>query len=462
MKILLQTSVILAVILFFGIFGLAKSSFATTYTIAPGRGDSYATIEAAKAGDTVLIAPGTYNFRLWLHQVGTASAPITIKAQDPNNRPVFDYFGQVAQLFSGSYNSGDAYRGCWQVRDGGAYYIIDGIVIKGCNGIDQNSAGIRLVGSEHLTIRNSLFQNNENGVFGSGYSTLIEYSEFDHNGNGVNDQAHNIYIGAGDYFTLRYSYLHDSNGGQNFHSRAWNSTIEYNWFSRAGDYEGDIMTPIISYLPNGAPQIQYLTLRGNFFLTHSMPGNEYKVIALFNDAVMGNLSMDLTAIWNTFVIQENFTPGAVIQVRNDGLISANVKFSNNIIASPSTRNFVEISPTPANYTLSGTKNWFVTGSNVGSLINTIFGTVPGFTNAAAKDFTLASSSAIRGIADASVAGQPTKEYYQNEINKMMYRIRTSVNDLGAFESTTVGSGIGSGGSGSDLIPPSAPTGLSIQ
>jgi hypothetical protein len=54
-------------------------------TITVTTADDYKKIEAAKAGDEVVIAPGKYNFRVFLTQQGPANAPIVIRAQDPKN-----------------------------------------------------------------------------------------------------------------------------------------------------------------------------------------------------------------------------------------------------------------------------------------------------------------------------------------------------------------------------------------
>jgi len=41
-----------------------------------------------------------------------------------------------------------------------------------------------------------------------------------------------------------------------------------------------------------------------------------------------------------------------------------------------------------------------------------------------------------------VSGLPDKEYFQNETVTRQYRIRETSMDIGAFESTTTGPGIG--------------------
>ncbi len=42
-----------------------------------------AKMEGAGAGDEVVVAPGTYRFRLYLEAHGTAAQPIVIRAADP-------------------------------------------------------------------------------------------------------------------------------------------------------------------------------------------------------------------------------------------------------------------------------------------------------------------------------------------------------------------------------------------
>ncbi len=69
--------------------------------------DNWTKLESAKAGDTVEIAPGTYQFRVMLAQQGTAASPITIRAKDPANRPVWDLGGKAVSAWPGSYTAGD-------------------------------------------------------------------------------------------------------------------------------------------------------------------------------------------------------------------------------------------------------------------------------------------------------------------------------------------------------------------
>jgi hypothetical protein len=95
----------------------------------------------------------------------------------------------------------------------------------------------------------------------------------------------------------------------------------------------------------------------------------------------------------------------------------------------------------------GWNNWLATGVNPGPLTNSTFSASPGFQDAAGKDFTLAASSAAIGGASQLLPGLPIpafpiKEYYRDETVAREFRIRASSRDIGAFESTTTGTGVG--------------------
>jgi hypothetical protein len=398
-----------------------KTPSATTCDIVITPSDSYDKIEAATPGQTVCISPGTYHFRLNLAKAGTATAPIIIKALDPANRPVFDYTSSSHDVsgWPGSYSAGDAVRSAWRVT--GSYYVIDGIIIQGANNAFNNwknydnTAGIRYLNSSHLTVRNCRLYNNDMGIQGGGSNTVIEYTEFDHNGAPASDQSHNLYILGGDVFTLQYSYLHDSVGGQNFHIRARSATVAYNWIQNAADYEGDMMANQSNY-DAGANGVQSMLFIGNVVVQNANPANPTKLIVLFNSPETGAMTMNLTAVWNTFVFKDpslgtQSTNSAPIQFNKGGSYPMNgtITFSNNIVAGLGARSAVLINTaygTLGTVTIAGTNNFFITGSNVSTLTNTKFASDVLFTNAGSGDYTLQSSSPAFGFASNSVTPQP--------------------------------------------------------
>ena len=189
-------------ILFVAIGSVATNVVAETFTVTPDDVDGWTIIEAAGPGDEVLIAPGTYEYLVFLENAGTADNPIVIRAQDPDNRPVWDMVGDsdhALENADGSYTGGDRGRGAWQVSSEGAHYIISGIVFRNCRG--GGASGFRAINSGPVTIRDSLFEDSTNGLTGTSEDLVVEHCEFRENGRGTwepgTHATHNIYIYGG-------------------------------------------------------------------------------------------------------------------------------------------------------------------------------------------------------------------------------------------------------------------------
>jgi MYXO-CTERM domain-containing protein len=417
----------------------ARDALAATIHVGPG--DDYTKIEAAVAGDTVLVAPGTYKFRVYLTGQGTSAQPIVIRAEDPNNPPVWDLGGQLVEDWPGSYTGGDNGRGCWQVG-GGAYYLIDTIVFQNCTTASQNSAGFRYNAADHVTLRNVVSRHNQMGITGDGTNIVVEFSEVDHNGNPqASEETHNLYVYGGS-FTLRYSFVHDSLHGQNFHLRCLDCRLESNWIARAQNYEGDIMPT-----GDGMPAMQKLVLLGNVIVQAPSPENGSQVIAPFNDTGATGLSFEVDLLWNTII--GNGGGATLLQFNNQNLVKTTGVLSNNVVAGLTS---IYGSTDASKTTVSGSNNWVVTGAApTTGLSGTLFGSTPGLD---AHDRPMPGSPLI-GAADTNAAPAPTTEYYEDEMVTRMYRQRLTAKDIGAFESTTTGPGIGPEGmSASDAGAPS--------
>jgi hypothetical protein len=443
---------------------LATAAYAATIQVTPA--DNWTKIEGAKGGDIVEIAPGTYKFRVMLGQTGTATSPITIRAKDPANRPVWDLAGQPVSSWPGSYTAADKGRGCWQVS--GSYYVISGIVFKNCQ--DTASAGLRAINSGPVTVRDCLFASNTNGLTGSSEDFVVEFSELYDNGKltTTGNMTHNIYIYGG-VFRLRYSYVHDPHEGQNFHVRARDAIIEHNWIARPSAYPGDIMSCNNQCGGSGtAPITQKMLLRGNVII-QGQALNLSQLVALYNDEPGGSYdgtgavsAMELTLEHNTII----GTPvGAgktqrLVNMLNDSGIATHVHLSNNIIYQVASLSEVA-STALSNWSVDGKNNWVSAGTSVSGVTGTIFGATPGFVDANAKNFTLTASSACRAKA-ATLAAPPTKEYYRDEVVKLMYRARASALDLGAFEHGTTGAGIGPYGSAPPTPDAGAPKDAGVK
>ncbi|HEX7671099.1 MAG TPA: hypothetical protein VF395_16000, partial [Polyangiaceae bacterium] len=195
---------------------LAGSAIGATRKVGPGQ--TYATpcaaFGAAQDGDVIEIdaaGNGTYDGDV------CAITKNGLTVRGVNGRAHIDAAGKNAQG-----------KGTWITQ--GSDITVDNVELSGAAVPDLNGAGIRAEGT-NLTIRNSYFHDNENGILGGAGVVLIEYSEFAKNGNCIDPSgcAHNMYInGATTKFTLQYSYSHDVTDGHLVKSRAKENYILYN------------------------------------------------------------------------------------------------------------------------------------------------------------------------------------------------------------------------------------------
>ncbi len=435
----------------------ALPATAAVINVSPANGSTaYTLIENANPGDEVVLAPGTYAFRVYLQQQATAAAPIYIHSQDPSNPAVWDMGTTLVDNAPGDYTGGDTARGCWQLS-GASNIHIDGVVFQNCHASDGDSAGLRYYnGTTGFLITNCLFQNNDNGLTGGTLGSdgvtqsdaTVEFSEFTGNGSSVNsDATHNLYIYGGT-FTMRYSYIHDPLLDQNLHCRALTSTIEYNWFSRATSYAGDLMTND-DYANNPVGSItQSMTFRGNVIFQGTTQQNDSQIWVLYNDEASGSpVTFNIDMLYNTLVGaggHANF-----LHLSNADGTQMSGMLWDNVISGTSEPVLIE---DPDAGVVSGTNNWIQTGASATGLSASIVGSAPGFNAPGSMDYTLMPGSPCIGAANAGVSGLPVDEYYENELVTREYRVRATANDLGAFEHTTSGPGIGpygveDGGSG---------------
>jgi hypothetical protein len=406
--------------------------------------DNYTKIESANPGDEVVIAPGTYAFRVHLTKQAGVTNPIVIRALDPVNLPVWDFGSTLVENAPGSYTAGDRGRGGWQFS-GACNYRISGIVFRNCRTASRNSAGIRYYNTTtNLYIKDCLFHLNDNGLTGGTQNSAatVEFCEFNANGNtnaSLSAPTHNIYVYGGN-LTMRYCYVHDPVQGQNFHIRCRNSTLEYNWFARANAYEGDLMSN--DDFSGAGPFTQTMTLRGNIIVQKSNPLNNSQVIAIYNDGGLAGLTLNVRAFYNTFV--GNGGNAAFVHASNADGTQMNAELSSNIIFGTGRPALIDNTNAAV---VTGVNNWIRTNAVVGTpasgnLTGSIRSASPGFRNAAAQDYTLTNGSVCIGAASPTVIGPPGLEYFFNEATNRQWRIRNAARDLGAFESSTTNSPVG--------------------
>jgi len=412
---------------------LSGPASAAVIEVFPGDGDdvNMAKIEGAEPGDEVVVAPGTYRFRLYLEAQGTASQPVVIRAADPDDRPLWDLEGDIVANWPGTYTGGDRGRAIWQVT--GSYYFISGIVFRsGTDGGTGDSGGLRFKASDHVTLHDCLFQYNDNGIQGSGTDTVVEFCEFDRNGlPGSSEASHNIYIQGGT-LTVRYCYIHDPRRSQNIHIRATYSLFEYNWIARAASYMGDMMPCTMD--PCGTSHT--MVLRGNVIL-RGTPLNDGQVFVMYNDQGLSDISFEFIMTNNTII--GNGDAAALVHFGNENASSNRMQtavLDNNVIYNVA-RLFRVDDPGLSNWSAGGTNNWLSDGTaDTDGLSASVTGPDPGFSDAGALNFVPSGSSPLVGAADSTLSGLPDKEYYRDETVTMQWRPRLSVSDIGAFEHDT--------------------------
>lgn len=200
---------------------------------------------------------------------------------------------------------------------------VENVEMSGAAVPDQNGAAIRLDGN-HLTVKNSYFHHNENGILtnNDGVSdVVIENSEFGFNGFGTG-YTHNIYIGHINSLTFKGNFSHDANVGHNLKSRAQINTVIYNRFSSTTgqpSYEIDLPNAGTAYVIGNVIQ--------------QPAANQNPALLSFGVEGATNTKQDLYVINNTF-INDDSSRGTFIFV--GGNVATPVLMQNNIFAGTGT------------------------------------------------------------------------------------------------------------------------------
>ena len=203
-------------------------------TLTVGANQQYssiaAAVAAAKDGDTVSVAWGTY-----VNDFATVRSKISLVATG----------GTVTLLDTATMASG---QGILTVA---ADATVTGFVIEGAHAADGTAAGIVYQGGA-LTLSGSLVSGNQSGLVAGASSTgtiAIKGSEFAGNGNGTSSGS-NIAVGAISSLTISGSYVHDAMGGDEIRSLALTNTVTGN---RIEDSAGAALIGVD--LPNGGTAV---------------------------------------------------------------------------------------------------------------------------------------------------------------------------------------------------------------
>ena len=271
-------------------------------TITVGAGQQFGTLGSALAashdGDTIAVQAGTYT-----DDFATITHSVTIQG-----------VGGLAHFVSDTLVP----NGKAILIDDAANLTINGLEFSGAQVDDGNGAGIRYEAG-NLTIQNSYFHDNENGILGgrvAGGNVAITGSTFVHNGAG-DGQTHGAYLGQINSLTVTNSFFQDQLGGSDVKSRAAFTDVEHNRFidtdgsSDETNYQVD--------LPEGGND----TVAGNVVLKSGNPNN--RAIIHFGGEIpnpVGSLIVHDNQFYSQrdpTVLVLNQSSGQPISIANNGL-----------------------------------------------------------------------------------------------------------------------------------------------
>jgi hypothetical protein len=293
---ILSTSLLVSIAVTASAFAQSGSA---PFTVAEtGRGFASIGDALGAIGDgrgTVVVAPGTYR-QCGVQQGGD----VTIRAATPGTA-----------IFDGTVCEG---KGALVLR--GRSSTIDGVIFQNIRVPDGNGAGVRLE-SGHLTVRNSLFRNSEEGILTGDYDggqVVIDKSTFRKLGRCDRDLdcAHGIYIGRLANLSVTNSRFDQGDGGHYLKTRTARVTISGNSFDDSGGH----LTNYMIDLSNGATG----TIVGNemvqgkdkdnwsAFITVAPEGREHSSAGLVID---GNKAGFVPGVERGSTFVANFTDDAV-------------------------------------------------------------------------------------------------------------------------------------------------------
>jgi hypothetical protein len=301
--------------------------------------------------------------------------------------------GGRARLFANGLNEGG--KGIWVIA--GTNVVVDSIEFHDATVPDRNGAGIRGDNS-NLTVINSGFYNNENGILGPDSGDLtIHRSEFANNGRG-DGFTHNIYVAGINKVTVTDSVFRQARIGHNFKSRARETRIENSYFM-------DGPTGTASYQID-TPDGGVVFLRGNLIQKGPNADNSTSV-AYGAESLSAGTTHTLTMIHNTLVSTRS---GGVFINANSG--TASVTLRANLFAGNGTAKISGIvtSKIIESNTVIGTSNQITAPDNV---------TTPNFWP---SDTTLLNQLLLASVVDATYTFDAPTRFTRRAISGSTRRV----------------------------------------
>ncbi|HET7763736.1 MAG TPA: hypothetical protein VFK92_01455 [Burkholderiales bacterium] len=344
-----------------------------------------AAIAAAQTGDVIEIDAGTYvdDTSVW------GAGNLTLRGVGGRAHM------QSTQLIANG-------KGIWVTSNNAVVENIEfsGAAVSVSDG--ENGAGLRVDGNG-LVVCNGYFHDNQNGILDGSGVVLVEYSEFDHNGQcpPTNSCSHNMYFSQNvTKFTLQYSYSHRAHEGHLVKSRAQENHILYN---RIMDETGDASYEI------DLPQTGLSFIIGNLIQKGTTVGNSG--VITFGVENANNPVHELYVVNNTIV---NDSGSSVQFLSLGGGFTPTIRLVNNIV--------VGNGSVPSGAGITSTTN--------------LFSNTPGLVDRINFDYHLISGSPARdagtdpgGVGGASLV--PTSQYVQPTSREN--RPVNGAIDIGAYE-----------------------------
>jgi hypothetical protein len=350
----------------------------TLYQVGPTR--PFANLQAVEdlltPGDEVEIDGNvTYPGGVLFQNHGSAAQKITIRGLRVNgNRPRINGGGDGIKL--------DA-----------DHYVVEGLEITGDASLPTNRC-LFLQGND-ITVRDTVVHDcPRHGILGADQDTgdvTLEHVEVYDTGSGT--QYHQVYMSAdqdafpGAVFRMRFSYVHDANGGNSVKSRAARNEIHYNWIEGALFHELDL---IGAELYDDAAAREDSEVLGNVLVKSAASTGR---IARIGGDGTGDANARYRFAHNTMVL--GAASGTAIAIQDH---AQSLQVSDNVIYRQGGAGFTVVRTAEQVGTAlhAGQNNWIAsnaTGTRA-EWTGTVSGTTPGFTNLGAWNLTPLAGSAI--------------------------------------------------------------------
>ncbi len=372
------------------LLGLATPAGAVTYQVGPSR--PYANLQAVAGllgpGDLVEVDGNvTYPGGVVFDNAGTAAQKITLRG--------LRVAGQRPRVHGGADG----------LKLNADHYVMEGFEVTGDAGLPTNRC-VFTVGND-ITIRDTVVHDcPRHGILGADQFSgdlLLEHVEVHHCGSGT--QYHQVYVATDNtrfpnaVFRMRFSWIHDANGGNSVKSRAGRSEIHYNWIEGALYHELDL----IGADPGGQPSVP---LRED----HEVAGNVLvkvntssgRIARLGGDGT-GDSNGRFRFAHNTMILGTATSAALAIQDHVESL-----EFSDNVVWRTDGGTFRAVRTVEQVGTSlhAGQNNWIQSNATDvrGEWTGTLLGTTPGFTNFASWNLVPAVGGALHNAGLVPTAG----------------------------------------------------------